>query len=109
MCSSPRGYSGGCATAQYFNGMDKAARAQFAEDCDAPWPCAGECAGGADFDACPTGWSDAGDGFCSQTTTPTDATCPTIINFAELGGREREELARVCSIAWPCRSQSASA
>ena len=109
-CSSPRSYIGGCATVQSFVGMDKGSRVRFAEECDAPWPCANECAGGADFDGCPTGWSNVGGGFCSQTTaTSADAACPTIINFAELGAHEKEELSRVCSIGWPCKVQIANA
>ena len=108
-CSSPRGYSGGCATVQSFMGMDEGSRARFAEECDAPWPCASECVGGASFDGCPTGWSDVGGGFCSQTTaTPADATCPTILNFSELGAHEQEELSRACLIEWPCKAQPAN-
>ena len=105
-CSSPRGYSGGCATVQSFVSMDKGSRARFAEECDAPWPCAGECADGADFDGCPTGWSDAGGGFCSQAASPADAACPTILNFAALGAHDREELSRACSIEWPCKAHN---
>ena len=101
-CSSPRGYSGGCATVQSFAGADKAMRAGFAEDCDAPWPCVGACAGGADFDGCPSGWTDVGAGFCSQGAAPADARCPTTMNFAELGAYERDALSRACSIEWPC-------
>ena len=46
---------------------DVAAKALFADSCDAPWPCKGGsdgCAAGHDFGGCPKGWSQGRFAFC---------------------------------------------
>jgi len=104
-CERPRAYDGGCAAIQSFVGENKAARARFAAECDAPWPCAGSCAEGTDFDGCPVGWTNDGDGFCSATTAVANPACATTLNFAEMAVREKEEFAHACSAEWPCKAR----
>ena len=100
-CAAPASYTGGCPRMQSFNGRSLAARLKFASDCEAQWPCATDCAAGLDFDTCPEGWSDGGDGYCSSSGT---SKCLPSYKFSAMSISQKEELASVCGFEWPCRA-----
>ena len=99
-CTSPASYAGGCPRMQSFDGRSLTARVRFANDCDAPWPCVTDCASGIDFDNCPEGWTDDGDGYCSS---PSASKCLPSYKFSAMSISQKEELASVCGFEWPCR------
>lgn len=99
-CAAPVSYAGGCPRMQSFNGRSIALRLKFANDCDAQWPCARDCASGLDFDTCPVGWVDDGNGYCSS---PGNGACLASYKFSAMSILQREELALVCGFEWPCR------
>ena len=100
-CAAHASYAGGCPRMQSFNGRSLTARVKFANDCDAQWPCATDCASGLDFDNCPAGWADSGDGYCSSTGA---STCLPSYKFNAMSISQKEELASVCGFEWPCRA-----
>ena len=99
-CVAPASYAGGCPRMQSFDGRSLSARVKFADECDAPWPCATDCASGLDFDNCPEGWTDDGDGYCSSDSA---STCLSSYKFNAMSISQKEELASVCGFSWPCR------
>ena len=99
-CAAPVSYAGGCPRMQSFHGRSLTARIRFANDCDAQWPCATDCAAGLDFDHCPEGWNDDGDGYCSS---PGASKCLPSYRFGAMSISQKEELASVCGFEWPCR------
>jgi len=99
-CTAPASYAGGCPRMQSFAGRSLSARLRFANDCDVPWPCATDCASGLDFDSCPKGWADDGDGYCSS---PGASHCLPSYKFSAMSISQKEELAHVCGFEWPCR------
>ena len=99
-CAAPVSYAGGCPRMQSFSGRSMASRLKFANDCDAQWPCAKDCASGLDFDTCPAGWVDNGDGYCSS---PGGSACLPSYKFSAMSISQKEELASVCGFEWPCR------
>ena len=99
-CAAPASYAGGCPRMQTFDGRSLIAKVKFANDCDAPWPCATDCAAGVDFDSCPEGWTDNGDGYCSSSGA---STCLPSYKFSAMSISQKEELASVCGFEWPCR------
>ena len=100
-CVAPASYAGGCPRMQSFNGQSLTARLKFANVCDAQWPCATDCTSGIDFDHCPAGWADDGDGYCSATGSI--GNCLTSYKFSVMSISQKEQLASVCGFAWPCR------
>ena len=100
-CASPASYTGGCPRMQSFHGRSLAEKLKFVNDCDAQWPCATDCASGLDFDSCPTGWADGGNGFCSS---PGATQCLPSYKFNVMSIPQKEELASVCGFEWPCRA-----
>ena len=100
-CSAPASYTGGCPRMQSFEGHSLAARLKFADDCDAQWPCATACVSGTDFDNCPTGWADVGDGYCSS---PGATKCLPSYKFSAMSIAQKEEFSFVCGFEWPCHS-----
>ena len=99
-CAAPAFYAGGCPRMQSFDGRSLIARLKFSNDCDAQWPCATDCAAGLDFDHCPEGWTDNGDGYCSS---PDASKCLPSYKFSAMSIYQKEELAFVCGFEWPCR------
>ena len=99
-CAAPASYAGGCPRMQSFDGRSVNAKLNFANDCDAPWPCATDCASGIDFDNCPAGWTDNGDGYCSSAGA---SKCLPSYKFSVMTISQKEQLASVCEFEWPCR------
>lgn len=99
-CAAPASYAGGCPRMQSFGDQSLNAKMRFATSCDAPWPCATDCASGLDFDNCPKGWTDDGDGYCSSSGA---STCLPSYKFSAMSVSQKEELGSVCGFEWPCR------
>ena len=79
-----------------------AAKASFADSCDAPWPCKGgsdACPQGHDFGGCPKGWSQGRFGFCE---TSGEGPCGSAFHFADMPVSEKLDLAKACGFGWPC-------
>merc|ERR1712151_1248918 len=76
---------------------------QFAEDCQAPWPCLDDCESGRNYDICPKGWSDDGKGFCVVIKQmSTNEGCATRYLFSAMSIKEKQSLASFCHIDFPC-------
>jgi CPW-WPC domain-containing protein len=101
-CVAPAVYAGPCERSREFASGDVAAKASFADSCDAPWPCKGgsdACSQGHDFGGCPKGWSQGRFGFCE---TSGDSPCGTAFHFAEMSVSEKLDLSKACGFSWPC-------
>jgi len=104
-CSAPASYAGGCAAFQAFGAATtQQAKLEFAATCGAPWPCAGGCANGADYEACPLGWQAMGGGYCSSQAS---TKCGSLFNFAAMGVAQKQELAKDCGLKWACKESCA--
>merc|ERR1719416_303916 len=100
-CSAPASYAGGCAAFQAFGAATtQQAKLEFAATCGAPWPCAGGCANGADYEACPLGWQAMGGGYCSSQAS---TKCGSLFNFAAMDVAQKQELAKDCGLKWACK------
>jgi CPW-WPC domain-containing protein len=101
-CVAPAVYAGPCERRREFASGDVAAKASFADSCDAPWPCKGgsdACPQGHDFGGCPKGWSQGRFGFCE---TSGEGPCGSAFHFADMPVSEKLDLAKACGFGWPC-------
>ena len=100
-CVAPAVYAGPCERRREFASGDVAAKASFADSCDASWPCKGgsdACSQGHDFGSCPKGWSQGRFGFCE---TSSASPCGSAFHFADMPVGEKLDLAKACGFAWP--------
>ena len=101
-CAASTAYGGACDYSQSFAEANEAAKAQFAQDCGAPWPCASSsCGNGHDYDGCPEGWSAAGNGVCKGSAG--GAGCNGAYRFSRMSVSEKRDLALACGHSWPCK------
>jgi len=103
-CIAPPSYAGPCARVLHLGGgVDKR---KFAADCGAPWPCAGECANGHDYDNsfCPAGWTNRGD-YCENVGVVATEQCNSKYIFASITTEMKQGLAISCGHKWPCLRQ----
>jgi CPW-WPC domain-containing protein len=103
VCAAPSSYTGSCQHAVPLTGATVKAKYKFASDCQAPWPCADECARGRDYDQCPKGWVASEDAFCENPEGPTEQ-CGSKFRFQDMTVEEKEQLALICQVEWPCSS-----
>lgn len=106
-CIAPPSYTGPCANILHLGGgVDKR---KFANDCGAPWPCAGECVDGHDYDNsfCPVGWTNRGD-YCESAGAVATDQCNSKYIFASINTEMKQGLALLCGHKWPCLSQCES-
>merc|ERR1712110_54595 len=106
-CLAPASYTGPCARAVEFEGGIPEKK-HFADDCKAPWPCAGRCPSGHghDYDSpgCPEGWARVGR-FCEAARHPLAATkCGDRYMFAGMSMVEKQSITIACGLVWPCVS-----
>merc|ERR1711862_591234 len=109
VCVAPASYtiSGACRHTQTFTHADARTKLEFSASCAAPWPCDGDaCNEGRDYESCPTGWADIGDGFC-RAPSNVETKCEPTYKFSEIPISTKQELAIACGIEWPCKSSCA--
>ena len=86
-----------------FAGASVAQKINFANDCQAPWPCASSCS--KDYSRCPRGWTDAGSGVCSGSAGTAEG-CQDTYNFVDISVAEKRQLSLACGIQWDCLDAS---
>lgn len=109
-CSAPRSYKGGCQHLVALDGAAIAAKRQFAEDCEAPWPCSDHCSDGHEYDeaACPQGWLADEYGFCVRSgllDPHSMPACTSRYQFEDMSIKDKQYLTAVCLIEWPCSTE----
>lgn len=101
-CVAPTSYAGPCKNTESFVHVDAMGKYRFSTSCNAPWQCVNDtCEHGRDYDACPSGWTSRGDGFCQSSADGT-ATCGNAYKIDIISVGEKQELSRVCGLTWPC-------
>jgi len=99
-CVAPKGYVGGCKTLQSFVDMDEVEKRQWAESCNSEWECKDQCQ--RDYARlCPESWTDVGGGFC-EAPQSYSGDCLQRYKTDMYSVDQKERLASVCSLAWPC-------
>ena len=97
ICVPPAEYAGFCGATD-LNGLDAAKKEQFAQMCEAPFPCQDTCA--PNFSVCPAGWRAEGgnciapsgySGICSSTTS-----------LSALSEAAKASWAAMCGARFPC-------
>jgi CPW-WPC domain-containing protein len=103
-CLAPQWYQGGCAKKQGIVPASSQSKAAFALECKAPWPCLepASCSEGHDYEACPVGWTEAGDGSCAAANLSASR-CSKMYKFAGMSVDEKQELAVACNLTWRCK------
>merc|ERR1711904_106097 len=85
---------------QSFNDMDELQKRQWAESCHTEWACKDECQ--RDYARlCPSDWTDVGAGFC-EAPAGFHSDCLTRYKFDVYSVDQKERLASVCQMSWPC-------
>eukprot|EP00929_Paragymnodinium_shiwhaense_P101997 TRINITY_DN65195_c0_g1_i1.p1 TRINITY_DN65195_c0_g1~~TRINITY_DN65195_c0_g1_i1.p1 ORF type:complete len:257 (-),score=22.50 TRINITY_DN65195_c0_g1_i1:376-1146(-) len=105
-CVAPISYNGGCRRTQSFEGATAKEKSDFAADCKASWPCTdSQCPEGTDYSSqlCPDGWTDVGNGVCESRRPPAADGCKRLYNFDKMTLPQKEELAAICKLQWPCQ------
>jgi len=104
-CGAPASYRGACRRVESFTSADE--KRNFAEKCNAPWPCIDECPNGHDYLMnCPAGWQGRDGGFCSA-PAGSETRCGAFYNFAQMDIKTKQEMAKACKFAWPCKTSCA--
>lgn len=104
-CIAPQSYKGPCSNVLHLGGgLDKQ---KFADDCKAPWPCAGECSSGHDYGIsnCPVGWIDQPGEYCEHVGAIATEKCNSKYDFASISTEMKQSLAIACGHQWPCLMQ----
>merc|ERR1712062_730519 len=102
-CLAPTSYRGACDHVFHLGGL-LSEKERFANECQAPWPCAGECAGGHDYDSgCPNGWVEKA-GFCENPNALASSKCSSRYLFSVMDTGMKQNLASTCGIEWACRT-----
>jgi len=107
-CVAPPSYQGPCKRTQILAGAAVWEKRFIADNCKAPWPCAGwadGCTDGRNYDECPAGWADAGAGLCKASSSNATSLprCPAVLKLGDLQIADKQELAVACGLRWPCR------
>jgi len=105
VCVAPSSYKGGCASNQMLGGASTLAKSAFALKCKAPWPCSGStnCPQGHDYEVCPVGWEQIGNGYCRHDGSEPPK-CASVFAFGDMQIAEKQELAKDCDLRWGCRA-----
>merc|ERR1712228_5678 len=96
---------GGCANNQMLGGSKTLAKSAFALKCKAPWPCSGNtnCPQGRDYEVCPMGWEEIGNGYCRHGGSDAPK-CASVFAFGDMQIAEKQDLAKDCDLQWGCRA-----
>ena len=102
-CHATAAYGGACDFVQSFSGASEADKANFAQDCGAPWPCAdASCPNGHNYDGCPSGWTAASNGVCRGDSNG-GAGCNGAYRFSRMTVSQKRDLVLACGHSWPCK------
>jgi len=102
-CLAPDSYQGGCKWSQDFSSAGIAEKASFGVRCKAPWPCSNaQCPEGVDYESCPAGWDDIGNGLC-QHSSPEESKCGSLVNIKNMDVAQKQEVTRECQLRWKCK------
>lgn len=88
-----------CAGTYSFSSSSVGEKVNFANDCQAPWPCASTCS--KNYSACPAGWISTGNGTCSGSAGDSDG-CSDIYDFSAMSVGEKRQLTLACGLQWDC-------
>ena len=103
-CEAPKSYGGACSTLDSFKGYSPLQKSAYAEACNAPWPCFGECSEGRDYDQlCPAEWAEIGGGICQAPSTYSGS-CLKQYKFDTYTLEKKEQVAHACGFQWPCKA-----
>jgi len=99
-CIAPKAYTGGCKSIEAFDDMDEVQKRQWAQSCNSEWACKDQCR--RDYNRlCPDTWTDVGAGFC-EAPASLQSDCLSRYKFDVYSIDQKERLASVCMITWPC-------
>jgi CPW-WPC domain-containing protein len=98
ICVPPAEYSGFCGATD-INSFAAGKKEQFAQACEAPFPCADSCS--PNFSACPTGWQSEG-GNCVAPSSY-HGICSSTSSLGGMSDSARSSWAATCGVTFPCK------
>ncbi|KFH10933.1 cpw-wpc domain-containing protein [Toxoplasma gondii MAS] len=109
LCEAPKNYKGFCETNKSFDFYTADAKADWAESCEAVWPCHGDAAA-----ACPSGLRDwsrpCPEGFshladqevCQANLGQYSGPCGSSVSFKDFTEEAKRDWSESCDADWPC-------
>jgi CPW-WPC domain-containing protein len=97
ICVPPAEYAGFCGATD-LTSFEVSKREQFAQTCEAPFPCQDSCQ--PNFSSCPTGWSREGENCVA--TSDYKGICSSTSAIAGLSDSSKASWAAMCGTSFPC-------